>query len=165
MKFCLGLLLSMFCMIANDVKSQTNHEEISEKLLEKNIKDSLIIVGKWNTSGGSETQMKYLGDVKTTDGKTYKIVNWVWYWGISHRSTTKVLVYNEKNQFVGNYQLNLPVDLPVQLNDSVLVFNNKNKKECDTKLITVIDLKKGLPSDFFVACKDKEGSSYYLTAD
>lgn len=152
-------------MLANNVKSQTNHEEIGEKLLEKNIKDTLLVIGKWNTSGGSETQMKYLGDVKTTDGKTLKIVNWVWYWGISHRSTTKLLVYNEKNQYLGNYQFNLPVDLPVQLNDSALVFNNKNKKECDTRLITIIDLKKGLPNDFFVTCKDKEGNFYYLTVD
>ncbi|MES2655262.1 MAG: hypothetical protein V4620_06725 [Bacteroidota bacterium] len=165
MKFYLGLLLSVFFVLANNVKSQTNHEEISEKLLDKNVKDTLIVIGKWNTSGGNETHMKYLGDVKTTDGKIYKIVNWVWYWGISHRSTTKVLVYNEKNQFVGNYQLNLPIELPTQLNDSALVFNNKNKKECDTKLITLVDLKKGLPNDFFVNCKDKEGSSYYLTVD
>ena len=143
---------------------QVHDQKIRRQVLEKGIVDSVFIFGKWTKNGQTETHLKYLGHVTTRSGQTYKILNSTWFWGLSHRATSRVLVFNEKNQYVGNYYLSLTQDLPTTLENGNLIFKNTDE-DCDRKLITVVNLKKGLPKHLFRKCKDKFGDGYSFEAD
>jgi hypothetical protein len=121
------------------VFSQTDYQA-RQLVLSQDQVDSLFIFGKWNKNGGTETHIKYLGSVQTNDGRTFKVLNYTWHWGLSHRATTRILFYNEKNQYLGNYYLDVVEYLPQKLENGILIFvmNNRQKTE--------IDLKRGLPT-------------------
>jgi hypothetical protein len=147
------------------VTGQTNDNEIRRQVLEKNVVDSLFVFGKWTKDGDTETHLKYLGQVKTIDGKTYKIMNSVWFWGLSHRATNRILIFDEKNQYVGNYSLKMTYDLPDKLENGKLVFSNKKKENCDKEIITAIDFSKGIPKEIFMKCEGETGELYVFTLD
>jgi hypothetical protein len=141
--------------------SQVNDEKIRLQVLEKGIIDSIFVFGKWKKNGGTETNLQYLGQVRTVHGQIFKIVNSIRIWGLSSRATSRILVFNDKNQYVGNYYVTLISDLPTSLINGKLIFKNTNGY-CDKNLTTIIDLKKGLPKQFFRKCKGKYGDIYSL---
>ncbi|RZK52165.1 MAG: hypothetical protein EOO91_19820 [Pedobacter sp.] len=143
---------------------QLNGENIRQKVLEKGIVDSLFIFGKWTEKGQTETHLKYLGQVTTSRGQTFKIVNSSWFWGLSHRATSRILVFNGKNQYVGNYYLTMTYDLPTKLKNGKLIFKNTDE-DCDKKIATIINLKNGIPKQFFRKCKDEYGDIYTFNSD
>ncbi|PZU80899.1 MAG: hypothetical protein DI529_16185 [Chryseobacterium sp.] len=118
-----------------------------------------FVFGKWNERGGTETHLKYLGQVKTSTGKIHKIMNSVWIWGLSSRATNRILVFNERNQYLGNYYVTLDTDLPTELKNGVLFFKNTDIN-CDKNLVSKINLKKGLPKQFFRKCENEYGDIY-----
>ena len=89
----------------------------------------------------------------------FKIVNSSWIWGLSHRATSRILIFNSRNQYVGNYYLTIIDDLLSRLSNGKLIFKNTDKT-CDKKLTTIINLKNGMPKHFFRKCKDKSGDIY-----
>lgn len=143
---------------------QVNDENIRQKVLKKGIVDSLFIFGKWTEKGQTETYLKYLGRVTTKRGMTFKIVNSICFWGLSHRATSRILIFNDKNQYVGNYYLTMTYDLPTKLKNGKLIFNNTDP-DCDKKKSTTISLKNGIPKQFFRKCKDKYGDIYTFESD
>ena len=157
MKFILSIIIFLlpFYLIA-----QVNDESKRLKVLQKNIKDSMYIFGKWSENGGTETHLKYLGLVKTKKGKVYKILTSSCFWGLSHHATSRILIYNSKNQYLGEYSVGFPSDLPDKLKNGKLIFYNIGNKNCDEKLVTVLNLKNGLPKKFFLKCKGKYGDIY-----
>ena len=72
--------------------------KIRQLVLLNGIRDSVYIFGKWNENSGTETHLKYLGDVLTKKGMKLKILTSVYYWGKSHRATSRILIFNVKNQ-------------------------------------------------------------------
>ena len=117
--------------------------------------------GKWKANTETETHLTYLGDVKVNTGKIYKIMNSTLFWGLSKRATNKILIFNEDNQYLGNYYVTLITDLPIELNNGVLIFKNLSS-ECDKRIVSKINLKNGLPEKFFRECKNGEGDIYSL---
>lgn len=69
------------------------------------------------------------------------------------------MVFNEKNQYLGNYSVTLDTDLPTELKNGILIFKNTDV-DCDKNLVSEINLKKGLPKKFFRKCKNNYGDSY-----
>jgi len=153
--FTLILLLSVLSVKGQDIRSL---------VLEKGVVDSLFVFGKWNGKGQTETHLKYLGQVKTKTGQIFKIVNSSWYRGLAHRATSRILIFNERNQYVGNYCVTMVGDLPAKLQDGKLIFNNTDE-DCDTKLVTTVSFKNGLPKQFFRRCKGEFGDIYQFEAD
>jgi hypothetical protein len=139
--------------------AQVNDQARRQKVLQKAIVDSLFIFGKWTEKGGTETHLKYLGQVTTKHGQTFKILNSSWFWGLSHRATSRILVFNDKNNYVGNYPLTLTTDLPTKMKNGKLIFKNTDES-CDKNLATIVDFKNGLPRQFFRKCKGKFGDIY-----
>src|SRR5690348_12821568 len=43
----------------------------------------------------------YLGKIKTKDGRTLKILTSRWYWGFAPRATSRIVIFNDKNQYLG----------------------------------------------------------------
>ena len=51
-------------------------------------------------------------------------------------------------------------DLPTKIENNALVFDNKDREDCNPQIITRISFTKGLPKQFFLPCKDKMGDIY-----
>jgi hypothetical protein len=141
-----------------------NDQKIRQQVLEKGIVDSLYVFGKWTEHGGSETHLKYLGQVTTKKGQIFKVVISSWIWGLSHRATSRILIFNNKNQYVGEYYVTTIYDLPTKLQSGNLIFENTDD-DCDKKLLTVVSLNNGLPKQFFRKCKGKFGDIYSFYSD
>lgn len=158
-------LLFFTLLSCYSIQGQTNDNEKRQQVLEKGITDSLFVFGKWTENGQTETHLKYLGEVVTADGRVFKIMNSCWYWGLSHRATSRILVFNVKNEYVGNYYLGMTYDLPDKLEDGKLIFTNSDNAYCDQMLTTKIDLMKYLPKEIFIKCKDDSGDIYSFSAE
>ena len=143
---------------------QVNDENIRKKVLRKAIIDKEFIFGKWTEKGGTETHLKYLGVFTTKGGQTFKIMNSIWLWGLSSRATSRILVFNKSNEYVGNYYLTMTYDLPAKMENGKLIFKSL-EGDCDRNLTTVIDLKKGLPKQFFKKCTEKGGDFYSFSSE
>ena len=152
-------------MFTGSAKGQVNDHDKRQQVLEKSIVDSLFIFGKWTEGGQTETRLEYLGQVKTAEGQIYRIMNSCWFWGLSHRATSRILIFNDKNQYVGNYGLGMTYDLPDKLENGVLIFTNFDNDDCDKKLITKVDFSKGLPKEIFIKCEGENGDIYTFSTE
>lgn len=123
---------------------QADDSKIRTIVLEKNIVGKEFTFGKWNEEGNTETNLTYLGSIKTKNGKVYKIMNYVWIWGLSGRSTNRILIFNDRNQYLGNYYMNSSCDLPSELKNGQLIFNNVSD-DCDNQIEKPINFKNGIP--------------------
>lgn len=156
-------IISLF-LAATNTYAQVDNTTIRQQVLKKGITDSVFLFGKWTESGKTETYLEYLGQFKTIHGQTFRIVNSTWIWGLSKRATSQILVFNDKNQYVGSYFVGMVGDLPTSMQNGKLIFKNTDP-DCDRNLITVIDLKKGLPKRFFRKCKGEDGDLYYFGSE
>ena len=156
------IFLTFIFITANIHSSgQVNDQKIRRIVLDKGIIDSLFVFGKWTNKGGTETHLKYLGEDETKHGASFKIVTSSWIWGLTHRASSCILVYNNKNQYVGVYYVYSTTDLPIKMEVGKLIFEN-TKEECNEKLVTVINLIKGLPKRYFRKSCDKFGDMFYF---
>ena len=161
MKLFLSFTLILFVFSAFVQDNDTN---MRQQVLDKGIIDSVFVFGKWTKESQTETQLKYLGKVTTKAGQTFKIMNSIWLWGLSERATSRILIFNFKNQYVGNYYLSNRDQLPTILRNGKLIFTNLSE-DCDKKVITTINLNNGLPKQFFRKCKDKFGDIFSFESD
>ncbi len=84
----------------------------------------------------------------------------VWYWGLAHRATSNILVFNKNNVYVGNYPLTMTYDIPDEIVDGKLIFKNDDNPDCDKSVTTIIDLTQGIPKTIFIKCKGNDGDLY-----
>lgn len=144
---------------------QTDGYEIHLQVLEKGIVDSVFVFGKWDTIAyAEETQLWYLGQLTTTNGKTFKIMNSSLFWGWSRRATNCVLVFDAEHKFVGYYGMTMTCNLPSKLIEGRLIFTNTLKEGCDKSLTTEIDLKQGFPEAIFIRCNEKYGDHSFFSS-
>jgi len=139
--------------------AQVNDQANRQIVLEKSIVDSLFKFGKWTEKGGTETHLTYLGKVTTKNGQTFKILKSSWFWGLSQRATSRILVFKDNNKYVGNYYVTMTTDLPTKMENGKLIFKNIDN-DCDKYLTTIVELKNGLPKQFFRKCKGTYGDIY-----
>ncbi|MEO9020693.1 MAG: hypothetical protein ABI237_14060 [Ginsengibacter sp.] len=151
-------------LFAFSAVGQVNDRNIQQQVLEKGIIDSVFVFGKWTEKSQTETQLKYLGKVTTKKGQTFKIMNSIWLWGLSKRATSRILIFNLKNQYVGNYYLSVTDQLPTSLRNGKLIFTNLSNG-CDKKVITTINLNNGFPKQIFRKCNAKYGDTYRFEPD
>lgn len=139
--------------------SQTNDNYLINKVFTENQIGKEFVFGNWNENGETETHLTYLGEVKTDKGKIHKIMNSSLIWGLSGRATNRILIFNQKNQYLGNYFLTQKSDLPTELKNGTLIFTNTDSN-CDVNINSKINLRKGLPKQFFRECKNGFGDIY-----
>jgi hypothetical protein len=143
--------------------AQVNDQAIRQNVLKKAIVDSSFIYGKWTENGGTETHLKYLGQVRTKHGQTFKILNSTLFWGLSQRATSRILVFNNKNKYIGSYYVSMTTDLPTKMVNGRLVFIN-TANACDETLTTIVNMKNGLPKQFFRKCSGEYGDNLSFDA-
>ncbi len=113
--------LSLFFILIISADGQVHDENIRLGVLKEDKIGETFVFGKWAAAGGDETHLKYLGEVKTRSGNTYKIMTSVWFWGLSHRATPRIVIFNTKNQYVGDYGLGSTDELPAKLKNGKLI--------------------------------------------
>lgn len=138
---------------------QVNDDSIRQVVLNNNVTDSLYVFGQWNETDGTETHLRYLGTIKSPEGG-YKIMTSSWFWGLSKRATSRILVFNEKNEYIGNYYVGMTYDLPEKIDNNQIVFLHSKTDECDKERITRLSFENGIPKEFFLECKDGYGDIY-----
>lgn len=119
---------------------------------------------KFNTEDNTVTYLRFLGCIQTIEGKNYKILTSIWKWGLSQRATSRILVYTDKDKYIGNYYLTTTDDVPSYIKNNKLVFINKGST-CDSKLVTYVSFDNGLPKEFFRKCKGSDGDIYTFSSD
>jgi len=139
-------------IVAISLKGQVNDHNIRQQVLEKQIVESLFIFGNWTEKCQIETHLRHLGQVITKSGKIFKIFNSSWFLAFSHRATSRILIFNNRNQYVDDYYVTMTTDLPTKIENGKLIFNNTDE-DCDKYLVTVVNLTSGLPKQFFRKCK------------
>ena len=102
----------------------------------------------------------YLGDIKTKKGQHLKILTSRWYWGISKRGTSRIVVFNNKNQYLGDYYLSMTYEVPDKIQGKSLVFINKTGSDCTPNVVTKVSFQNGIPKSFFLKCKGEYGDIY-----
>jgi hypothetical protein len=128
-------------------------------VLNNNVTDSLYVFGQWNETDGNETHLLYLGTIKTPEGE-FKIMTCSWFWGVSKRATSRILVFNEKNEYLGNYYVGMTYDLPEKIENNQVVFLHSTTDECDKDRVTTLSFENGIPEEFFLECNDGYGDIY-----
>ncbi|MBX2972964.1 MAG: hypothetical protein KF797_07670 [Flavobacteriales bacterium] len=147
----LVISLVIASMVAS-VKGQTGDGAIRAQVLELGIVDSTFVFGKWTQDGRTEeTQLTYLGELTTSDGRTLKVMNSTCIWGYSRRATNRILVFDGEERYIGNYPVGMTYELPSSIESGQLVFRCMEKGG-GRGVVTKVDLSDGLLKEFFVDC-------------
>jgi hypothetical protein len=111
-----------------------------------------------NKKGCNKTSIKYLGTIKTKNGKQYKVISsfFVFSAASTCHGTSKIKIYDIKNNYVGQYCIGMPDDLPTKISENKFVCWT-NSKECNSRKVFSINFEKGLPKKFFLPCAKKGG--------
>lgn len=154
-----NIIITLFLILSNTIFGQTDDRDYRVEVLKKNIIGKEFRFGKWNEEGATETRLKYLGTVKTEKGKVYKIMNSIWIWGMSSRATNRILLFNQKNQYLGNYYVSTLNELPTKIKNDNLILKNIGE-DCDNNVETKINFKYGIPKTIFRKCDTESGNEY-----
>jgi hypothetical protein len=139
---------------------QVNPNKDRQLVLRHSIVGKTYVFDRSRNEDYNRAEIIYLGKVRTKDGRVFKILISTWYWGIVPRATNRILVYNAQNQYLGNYPVTMTNDLPGKIKNNALVFENKNRDDCDPNMILRVSFYNGLPKQFFLACKGNMGDIY-----
>ena len=124
-------------------------------VLKKSIKDSLFIFDFSKKEDWNETQIKYLGILKSKDGKVFKILSYCWLWGRSPRSTNRILIYNSDNRYLGCYAPDMKGELPVKIERNELIFSVETGDKLKSQ--SRISFTDGLPDQIEI-----KGGNFYI---
>ena len=159
------LLIFISLLISCQSKEiKTDENSIQEIVLKNEIKDSLYIFGKWNKEEGMETHLKYLGNLKS-EKETFKILTHSLIWGMSKRATNRLLIFDTKDKYLGEFGMTMKSELPKKIENNRLIFLHLDEEDCDKEIITQISFKEGIPKEFFVECKNEMGNIYSFSKD
>ncbi len=160
------LRISFFFLIssiATELFSQTGVEpRIYRNVIRKNQPGKKFVFDYSNGEIADNTRLKYLGDVTTKHGITYKVLTSIWVWGYSKRGTTRLLLFDDKNRYVGNFVLGMTHQAPTNVTASRLIFKLPKVSGCDINLKSEISFADGIPKKFFLECKNGDGDTVYF---
>ena len=151
----LFILLLVACSYQNspsDKDSVMSSKFIELILTEKNnvgVKYDLTIIG---TKGDTIShKWTYLGSVPNIKYDSLKLVNYVCISGPSQRTSSVVLIYNNRNEGIGLYNIGYISDLPNYIHKDSLIFD----KTEDRNVRNSICFKDSIPSTFFIISSEE----------
>jgi len=139
---------------------QVNHKQAFKVALENDEVGKEISFSQTKRKNHDSLVLVYLGDIETKKGKKIKILTSRWYWGLSPRATSRIIVFNQKNQYLGDYYLTMTYDVPNKIEGTSLVFINEKGSDCTPDLATKVNFRNGIPKSFFLRCKGQYGDIY-----
>jgi len=141
--------------------SQSNQGKFRQQILRYNNVDTTY---KFiNSNDSTEIYLRYLGKIRTVKGSVFKVMTSTYIWGLSCRATNRMLFFNGKDQYIGNYYVTTTYDLPDKIENNEVIFLNKDK-ECDLTIMTRLNFDRGLPKQFFRKCKGNMGDIYSFSS-
>lgn len=140
--------------------AQVNHTKAFQLVLEGDDMGKEYSFSRKKGDSYDSLVLIYLGEVKTDKGRVLKILTSRWYWGLSPRATSRIIIFNQKNQYLGDYYLSMTYDIPDKIEDNFLVFVNNQESDCTPNLVTRVSFKRGIPKRFFLPCKNNMGDIY-----
>ena len=167
MRYIIIFLGLVFNVTSNLFSQQIDNERSFDDLKQlrfKVIKDSVI--GKkyyydfTKNANCNKTCISYLGQIKTDENRIYKILTCFYVHGISCRGTSRIVIYDINNKYIGNYCVTMPSDLPDTIINNNLVYSKSNT-DCRIRKGTIISLKNGLPRTFFIPCDKADSGDLY----
>lgn len=113
----------------------------------------------------NKTSIKYLGIVRTNQGKRYKILTSFFVFSASStcHGTSSIKIFDMKNRYVGKYYVGMPESLPDILRKNQLLYV-KDSEDCNWRKARSINLQNGLPKQFFLPCSRNGGDIYSFTS-
>jgi hypothetical protein len=154
------LFIFLFCVAFTTLSAQVNPNSDRQTVLRHDKVGKLYVFDRSKKDDYDKTEITYLGKVKTKDKRVFKILISRWYWGLSPRATSRIVIFNDNNQYLGNYYVGMTYDLPTKIANNALVFDNKEREGCDSMIVRRISFAYGLPKQFFIECKNKLGDIY-----
>jgi hypothetical protein len=121
-----GFVFVLLFLTVKSSFSQTDDYNKRIKVLEKDSIGKEYIFGKWTQKKGEELHLKYLGKTSTSSDRIIKIMTSEWIWGEHGRRTCRLVIFNNENQYIGNYYIDYG-DLTVELKNGYLIFTNKKQ--------------------------------------
>ncbi len=117
-----------------------------------------------NKEGCNKTKIKYLGVIKTKNGKQYKVLSsfFVFSAASTCHGTSNIKIYNLNNKYLGKYNVGMPEDLPTEIKNNKSICWSKTK-DCDLRNNFSINFEIGLPKRFFLPCSQKGGDEMIFT--
>jgi hypothetical protein len=111
-----------------------------------------------------KTRIKYLGEIRTKNGKPFRIVTSVFIQRkeAGCRSSSFIKIYDAKNRYIGQYTVEVPEDLPDTLIQNKLIYRN-NSATCDKRKGYSVELANGLPKTLYLPCSTGIGDVYHFT--
>jgi len=152
-------ILALF-LVSNICYGQVNHKKVFQLALEHDEVGKEISFSQTKGEYCDSLVLVYLGDIRTKKGQHLKILTSRWYWGISKRGTSRIIVFNQKNQYLGDYYLTMTYEVPDKIEGASLVFINKKGNDCTPNLVTKVSFQNGIPKSFFLKCKGQYGDIY-----
>lgn len=154
------LALVKFGQIAN---AQNDFDDYAVVLKTEKIDSAFIFDRSTIVKNQKDTyinNLTYIGATTTTKGKTYKFINsFLVVGGLSPKGHSRLLVFNNDNQYLGCYHMGMPEDLPERLDNGYLIFKD-DSGSCDKGIRLKLNLTKGLPKEFFLPCNGNMGDFY-----
>ena len=119
-----------------------------------------------NKKDCNKSVIKYLGIIKTKNGKQYKVISSVFVYsaGSTCHGTSHIKIYDIKNKLIGSYYVGSPDELPNKIIKNKFVCW-ENSKECELRKDFSINFEKGLPKNFFLPCSKSGGNEYGFTSE
>lgn len=163
-----ALILSSLLLVANNSFAQLNYNNAYQTVLKRSHigkeysfdRSKDVLFENRRIHKYDSLVLVYLGKITTSDGRTLKFLTSRWYWSTSPRATSRIIVFNSKNQYLGDYYLTMTYDVPDRIEGSTLVFVNENESNCTPKLVTRVSFRRGIPKHFFLKCEGKLGDIY-----
>jgi hypothetical protein len=165
----LALLMTTFSSFKIITKTNTEYDKFQR------LKQNALIAGKvghenvydlTGIDGCNKSRIKYLGIVKTSQGKKYKILTSFHVFRTSNNTchgASTIEIYTLKNKFIGQYTVGMPDDLPDELKNNRLIYLT-NSEDCNLRKDRSIDLRHGLPKSFFIKCSKNGGDIYSFSS-
>lgn len=164
-----GLLIFLTGMVfgqpSEDPYSYTALKRFRQKALKENFIGKKYYYDLTHVKGCNPTCIRYLGPLETNRGNQYKILTSFYVHGSSCRGSSRIVIYDLHNRYLGNYYVTLPDDLPDTIINNKLVYTD-GSPDCEFRKGKSISFEKGLPKIIFIPCKaSDQGDSYLFSND
>jgi hypothetical protein len=148
------VLVLVFCLVSfqhttKKIKFSKSLDQLRIKILKENKIGKTFEFDFTKNKNCNKSKFKYLGIVNINKNLRYKLLTSFYVFGSSCRGTSHLLIYNLENKYIGNYYLEMPINLPDTLIDNCIVYQ-KNDKNYQNRKGTKISFKKGLPKQFYI---------------
>ena len=154
-------VIHSFGQAPDDEQAFTELKKIRIQILRDSIVGKMYFYDFTKVESCNKTTLVYLGTIKTNNNKMYKIMTCFYVHGQSCRGTSRILIYDTHNRYIGNYCVDMPYELPDAIFNNALVYSETDKR-CTFKKYAKISFQYGLPETIRIPCDAADNGNIYF---